>query len=54
MLTFSTDSEREPASAAGAAEGVIVSEESAAFLIRRRAADIVEIIEPSESDQPTP
>jgi hypothetical protein len=54
MVTFTTDPEREPASTAGAAEEVIVSEETAAFLIRQRAADIVEIIEPAESDQPAP
>ena len=50
MLTMSSDSEREPATAAGAGEEVVVSEETAAFLVRGRAADIVEIIEPDESD----
>jgi hypothetical protein len=51
VLSVSSDPEREPATSAGAGEEVVVSEETAAFLIRQRAADIVEIIEP-DSDHP--
>jgi hypothetical protein len=54
MLTATDDPEREPATSAGAGEEVVVSEETAAFLVRQRAADIVEIFEPDESDQPAP
>lgn len=50
MLTFTSDPEREPATSAAAGDEVVVSEKAAAFLIRQRAADIVEIIEPAESD----
>lgn len=51
VLSVSSDPEREPATSAGAGEEVVVSEETAAFLIRQRAADVVEIIEP-DSDGP--
>ena len=54
MFTMSRDSEREPATSAGAGDEVVVSEETAAFLVRGRAADIVEIIGPDASDQPAP
>jgi hypothetical protein len=54
MFTASTDPEREPATAAGAGEEGVVSEVTPAFLIRQRTADIVEIFEPDESDQPAP
>jgi hypothetical protein len=51
MLTATAGPEREPATSAGAGEEVVVSEETAAFLVRKRAADIVEIFEPDERDQ---
>lgn len=54
MLTGSSDPEREPGISAGAGDEVVVTEETAAFLVRQRAADIVEIIEPAESNQPPP
>lgn len=54
MLTATTDPDRQPATSAGAGEEVVVSEEAAAFLVRLRAADIIEIFEPDESDQPAP
>jgi hypothetical protein len=38
----------------GAGDEVVVSVETAAFLVRQRAADIIEIIEPDESDQSAP
>lgn len=53
MLTASSDPEREPATSAGAGDEVVVSEEAAAFLIRQRAAEIVEVIDANESDHPT-
>lgn len=54
MLTATADPEREPATSAGAGEEVVVSEETAAFLVRQRSADIVEILEPGENDQTAP
>ena len=51
MLSASSDSERESPTSAGAGDEVLVSEDAAAFLVRQRAADIVEIIEPTESDR---
>ena len=50
MLSVSSDPEREPPTSASAGEEVVVSEETAAFLVRQRAAQIVEIVEQSESD----
>lgn len=54
MVTMTADTEREPATSAGAGEEVVVSEETAAFLVRGRAADIVEIFQPDERDQSAP
>lgn len=54
MLTATSDPEREPATSAGAGEEVIVSEQTAAFLVRGRAAEIVEVFVPVESDRPAP
>jgi hypothetical protein len=54
MFTASSDPELEPPISAGAGDELLVSEKTAAFLVRQRAADIVEIIEPDESDQPAP
>jgi hypothetical protein len=54
MLTATADPEREPATSAGAGEEVVVSEKAAAFLVRQRAADIVEIFQPDERDQSAP
>jgi hypothetical protein len=51
MFTATADPEREPATAAGAGDEVVVSEETAAFLPRQRAADIVQIFEPDQRDQ---
>ena len=54
MLTATTDPEREPATSASEGEEVVVSEETAASLVRQRAADIVEIFAPGERDQSPP
>jgi hypothetical protein len=54
MLTASSDPEREPSTSAGAGDEVLVSEETAAFLVRQRAADIIEIIEAADSDNSPP
>jgi hypothetical protein len=49
------DSESSTSAGAGAGEEVVVSEKTAAFFVRRRAVDIVEIIsDPDESDQSAP
>ena len=52
-FTASSDPELEPPVPAGAGDEVVVSEQAAAFLIRQRAADVVERIELPESVQPT-
>ncbi|HEX5583981.1 hypothetical protein [Gaiella sp.] len=52
MLAATSDPRREPAAAADGGDEVVVSEHTAAFLVRQRAADIVEIVESDErSDQ---
>jgi hypothetical protein len=50
MLTASSDPELEAATSAAAGDEVVVSEETAAFLVRQRAADIVEVIETPPGD----
>jgi hypothetical protein len=45
VLTASADPVLEPGTSAGAGDEVVVSEEVAAFLVRQRAADIVEVID---------
>jgi hypothetical protein len=50
MLTATSDPRREPPVEAGAEEEVVVSEHVAAFLVRQRAADIVEVVESGEGD----
>jgi hypothetical protein len=50
MLTASSDPELEPPTSAAAIEEVVVSEEAAAFLVRQRTADIVEVIETPPGD----
>jgi hypothetical protein len=45
VFSASSDPVLEPATSAGAGDEVVVSEEAAAFLVRQRAADIVEVIE---------
>lgn len=52
MLTAISGPEREPGTSAVARDEIVVSEEVAAFLIRQRAAHIVEVIESTESDHP--
>jgi hypothetical protein len=54
MFTMTPDPDSEPATSAGAGEEVVVSEKTAAFLVRQRAADIVEVLDPDESDQSAP
>ena len=54
MFTATPDHDSEPATSAGVGEEVVVSEKTAAFLVRQRAADIVEIFDPDESDQSPP
>jgi len=49
MVTASSDLP-EPATSADGGEDVVVSEHSAAFLVSQRAADIIEVIDPSEAD----
>ncbi len=52
MLTGTPDVAREPPTSAGAGDEVLVSESTAAFLVRKRAADVIEIIESPESRSP--
>ncbi len=54
MLTMSPNPDQEPSTSAGAGDEVLVSEETAAFLMRQRAAEIIEIIEPGQRDNPQP
>jgi hypothetical protein len=51
MLAATSDPDHELATSAGAGDEVVVSEEAAAFLIRHRAAEIIEVIEPSDDNQ---
>jgi hypothetical protein len=51
MVSFSSDPEHEAPASSSAGDEVVVSEEAAAFLLRQRAADVVEIIELPESDR---
>jgi hypothetical protein len=52
MLT-ATSGEGEAGASAAAGDELVVSEEVAAFLVRQRAAQIIEVIEPDDSDDPT-
>ena len=52
MITARPDAESEPSTSAGVGDEILVSEQTAAFLIRQRAAEIIEIIDPVESDNP--
>jgi hypothetical protein len=45
MFTATRDAETEPPTSAGENEEVVVSETAAAFLVRQRAAEILEVIE---------
>ena len=45
MFTASPNPDVEAPTSAGEGEEVVVSEQAAAFLVRQRAADILEIIE---------
>ena len=54
MFTMTPDRDSEPATSAGAGEEVIVSEKTAAFLVRQRAAEIIKIFNPDESDEAAP
>jgi hypothetical protein len=52
LVTFTADPEREEPISAAAGVEITVSEEAAANLIRERAVEIVEIIEPPEMNDP--
>lgn len=49
MLTATADGTRAPSASSG--EEVVVAEEAAAFLIRQRAADVIEVIQPRDRDR---
>ena len=51
MLTATSDPARETPTSAGAGEEVVVSEQTAVFLVGQRAAEIVEIIETGEGHE---
>jgi hypothetical protein len=48
MLTANNDGTDMPS--AGSGEEVVVAEEVASFLVRQRAAEIIEVIEPENPD----
>jgi hypothetical protein len=48
MLTSANDGSETPSAEPGGE--VVVSEEVAAFLVRQRAAEVFEVIEPDDSD----
>ena len=48
MLTATNDGTEAPSASSG--DEVIVSEEVAAFLVRQRAAEVIEVIEPGDPD----
>lgn len=48
MLTATNDGTEAPSASSG--EEVIVAEEVAAFLVRQRAAEVIEVIEPGDPD----
>jgi hypothetical protein len=50
VLTATSDPRQEPLPAAGAEDEIVVSEQAAAFLVRQRAAVVIEIIESGEGD----
>jgi hypothetical protein len=52
VFSSSADPERDPLISAGAGEEVVVSEKTAAFLVRQRSAEIIEVIEKTENDRP--
>ena len=52
MLTATNDGSQAPSAASG--DEVVVAEEIAAFLIRQRAAEVIEVIEPGQTDTPEP
>jgi hypothetical protein len=51
-MLVAASGEGESRGSAAAGDELVVSEEVAAFLVRQRAAQIVEVIEPAESDDP--
>ena len=48
MLTATNDGTEAPSASSG--EEVVVAEEVAAFLVRQRAAEVIEVIEPGDGD----
>jgi hypothetical protein len=48
MLTATNDGTEAPSASSG--DEVIVAEEVAAFLVRQRAAEVIEVIEPGDPD----
>ena len=48
MLTATNDGAEAPSASPG--EEVVVAEEVAAFLVRQRAADVIEVINPADAD----
>jgi hypothetical protein len=50
IVTATTDPGFEPPTSARAGQDVVVSEETAAFLVRQRAADVVEVIPEGDAE----
>jgi hypothetical protein len=49
MLTATNDGTDAPSASSG--KEVVVAEEVAAFLVRQRAADVIEVIQPHDPDR---
>ena len=52
MLTITDEESQCPSASSG--EEIVVSEKEAAFLVRQRAADVIEVIERGPADGPQP
>ena len=48
MMTATSDGAEAPSASPG--DEVVVAEEVAAFLVRQRAADVIEVINPADAD----
>lgn len=54
MLSASSDPQLDPPTSASAGDELVVSEGTAAFLVRQRAADIIEVVaEAADRDRPS-
>ncbi len=52
MFTATSEPDCEPPTSAAAGEEVVVSEETAAFLVRERSAVIIDVLESGDGNRP--